>query len=556
MKLNIFNVKALLPLTAMAVTIATTSCVNDLDVDPTIDESTFMVFDRDGNFNKVYANLALTGQVGPSGNQDIADIDEGTSAFLRQCWNMNELPTDEALCSWGDPGIPELNYATWDSSHGMVECQYQRLFFGVTLSNNFLQQTADDTSAEGIRMRAEVRFLRALYYTYLIDFFGDVPFLTEISTELAQQGKRADIFKFIETELKECAEDMAEPKTNTYGRADKAAAWMLLSRLYLNAEVYTGTPRWEDAAEYAKKVIDSDYSLSTTPMGDWNAYQLLFMADNDTNGAQNEIIFPIMFDGIKTQNWGGSMFLTSSTFKDDMYFKKVYKVDDKGEIIKDKDGNPEIDPEKSILNGAETWAGNRARPELVKKFFPATTAPQVVVAEMTKEANDDRALFYGVDRNVDNEEVSQFTDGFSVAKWVNKRADGAKTSDPQFTDIDFPMFRLAEAYLTFAEASARLGHDADAKTYIDLLRSRAHATTQPSYSLDDICDEWAREFFYEARRRMDLVRFGKFGGNSDYVWMWKGGAKKGTNFGKYRNIYAIPNNDVIVNSNIVQNPGY
>lgn len=517
MKFN--SIKSLLPAAAMVLSLGMSSCVGDLDVDPTIDKSTSMVFERDKVFAKIYANMALTGQQGPAGNADIADIDEGTSDFFRQLWNMNELATDEAICNWGDPGVSEYNFAQWDASHGMITCMYYRLYFGITMANYFLEQTEGDESAKD--QIAETRFLRALYYYYAMDFFGNIPFLTVVSTENAPQAQRTDVYAFIEKELTECVTDMAEPKTGTYGRADKAAAWLLLARLYLNAEVYTGTPQWEKAAEYANKVIQSGYSLCPT-------YKYLFMGDNNANGAQNEIILPILQDGIDTQNYGGSLFLIASTRKDDM----------------------------GGGGTSEYWAGNRARRQMLDKFFPTSDAPAVDENAMAIAANDDRALFYGVKRTLTIEDVSDFTKGYSCAKFTNLYSTGATPRDSKFTDMDVPFMRLAEAYLTYAEAKTRLGDNAAAKTAIDVLKDRAHAKKQPTYSLNDICDEWSREFAFEGRRRMDLIRFNKFGGNSDYVWEWKGGVKDGTNFSANKNIYGIPTKDLVANSNLIQNPGY
>lgn len=512
--------KALVPAT-LALLFGTSSCVNDLDVDPTIDKSTSMEFDRDGLFTKIYANMGLTGSQGPAGSGDIADIDEGTSDFSRQLWNANELPTDEAICSWGDAGIPEYNYGTWDASHSMVTCLYYRLYYGITVANFFLSETEGDSDPTTVTMRAEARFMRALYYSYAIDLFGNVPFLVTLSADNAPQAKRADVFDFIVQELLECQNDMSEPLANTYGRADKAAAWMLLARLYLNAEVYTGTAKWSDAATYAEKVMTSGYELCSD-------YSLLFMGDNNTNGAQNEILLPILCDGIDTQNYGAGLFLIASTHKDDM-------------------GN---------TGTSENWAGNRARRQLVEKFFPNSEPGNVDVPEMVAAAGDDRALFFGVDRTLSISEPTAFTEGFSCAKFTNLYSTGAAGRDPKFIDMDVPFMRLAEAYLTYAEANARNGNDDNAKTAIDVLRKRAHATTQPVYTLDDICDEWAREFYFEGRRRMDLVRFGYFGGNSSYVWEWKGGVQAGTNFPATKNVYGIPTNDIVSNDNLTQNDGY
>ena len=505
----------------MTVAFVNTSCTGDLDVDPTINPSVDMTFDRDGNFRKIYANMALTGQKGPAGDADINGIDEGTSDFFRQIWNMNELPTDEAICCWADAGIPEYNFAQWDASHGMIKCSYYRLVFGVTLANYFLEMTANDTSAEAVTQRAEARFLRALYYFYEMDFFGNVTFAEKVSSVNPAEKTRPEIFDYIEKELLSCVEDMKDPRQGEYGRADKAAAWMLLARLYLNAEVYTGTARWEDAAKYAKMVMDSGYELSTS-------YSNLFMGDNNSNGAQNEIILPILQDGVQTQNYGGSLFLIASLTKDDMAGKGT----------------------------SEAWAGNRARKDLVKKFFPTTDAPSADMDMIIRAAQDDRAMFYGKDRNLSVDEVAVFTDGFSVSKFTNTYSNGATPNDVKFVDMDVPFMRLAEAYLTYAEAQTRLGNNAEAKEAIDKLKDRAHAGKQPQYSLDDICDEWAREFYFEGRRRTDLIRFDKFGGNTDYVWEWKGGVKNGTNFAKYKNLYGVPTDFIIANENLHQNTGY
>ncbi|MBR3717820.1 MAG: RagB/SusD family nutrient uptake outer membrane protein [Bacteroidaceae bacterium] len=516
--------KTLLPVAALSLTLGLTSCTGDLDVDPTIDKSTSMEFNRDAVFAKIYANMVLTGQNGPAGDGDIADIDEGTSDFFRQIWNMNELPTDEAICSWGDPGIPELNFGTWDASHGMITGEYYRIYFGITLANSFLTQTADDSDAETVKMRAEARFLRALYYYYAMDFYGNVPFVTALTSENAPQASRAEVFSFIESELTDCVNDMSEPKQGTYGRADKAAAWLLLSRLYLNAQVYTGTPQWAKAAEYAKRVMDSAYKLTPN-------FKYLFMGDNNSNGAQDEIIFPLLVDGIDTQSYGGAQFLIASTNKDDM--------GDHGT--------------------SESWAGNRARKQLVEIFFPNSEPPTGLdVAGMVTAAGDDRAMFFSLDRNLSVEETSNFTDGFSVGKFTNCYSTGVNPRDSKFVDMDVPFMRAAEAYLTYAEAQTRLGNTGEAKTAIDALKDRAHATAskQGVYSLDDICDEWAREFMFEGRRRMDLIRFGRFGGNSDYVWEWKGGARNGSNFSAQRNVFGLPTKDIVANNNLVQNPGY
>ncbi len=523
--MNKNNIKSIITVVIAFIMFGTTSCVNDLDVSP-IDPSKTMDFHQNEVFTKIYATMALTGNEGPAGMGDVDGIDEGFSAFFRLIWNLNQLPTDEAHCNWTDPGLPELNHVNWGASHNQLQGLYYRLYFNITLCNFFLEQTEGNTDSESLIQRAETRFVRALNYYYLIDFFGNVPFVTAVSTENPEQIQRVELFDFIEQELKEAVEGMAAPRENTYGRADKAAAWLLLSRLYLNAEVYTGNAKWAEAAEYAKKVLDSSYELSPE-------YRHLFMADNNgssVNKANVEVILPVLQDGLLTRSYGGSLFLIASTHKSDM-------------------------PSYGTTEG---WAGNKCRPDLLYKFFPDKNVPNDSVEGMTAAAKDDRAMFYGIDRTLFIDDETQFVDGFSCVKFSNIRADGASSNNSLFTDTDIPLMRLGEAHLTYAEALVRQsgGANEEATATINNLRKRANANTETSYTLEDILDEWSREFFFEGRRRSDLIRFGKYGGNTGYHWQWKGGIQSGTNFSEHFNLFPIPNSDIVSNSNLKQNPGY
>lgn len=515
----------------LAAPLGLSSCVDDLDVTP-IDPSTNMTPDIPALFTKCYANMGMAGNGGANGDCDIDGLDGGTTGFVRQLFNANELTTDEAICCWGDEGIPAFNYNQWGATHPMLSGFYYRLYFGVTMCNFYLAEASDYDKT----MTAEVRFLRALYYYHLMDCFGNIPFLTEMSSENAPQYTRAQVYNFIETELLECVNDMSEPMQGTYGRADKAAAWMLLARLYLNAEVYTGTANWSDAATYAEKVIKSPYKLFTQGTTNWSAYQMLFMGDNGENGAQVEAILPVLQDGLTTTSWGTTLFLMASTFKGDMYVV--------GEAT----------------NGTiEQWAGNRCRPEMVAKFFPNGTAPNGTREEMLQAAGDDRALLWGKDRTLNVDDPGDFASGFSVCKFINHYSDGGATHNSQFPDADFFLMRTAEAYLTYAEATARANNGVfttEGAAYADQVRARANASKMPQWTLDLLLDEWSREFYYEGRRRIDLIRYGKFGGTTDYKWQWKGGVKAGADFSANYNIFALPETDLNANSNLVQNPGY
>ncbi|MBO4802187.1 MAG: RagB/SusD family nutrient uptake outer membrane protein [Bacteroidaceae bacterium] len=533
--------KYILPAVAIAACVGLTSCTGDLDITP-IDPNLNTELDADALFNKCYATMAMNGMSDTDADVDVQNIDGGTQGFMRQIWNANELTTDEAICWWGDDGVAEFCYNTYDATHPMLQGLYYRLYFGVTICNHYLEVAS---SVDATRT-AEIRFLRALYYYYLMDLYANIPFTLAVSSEKAPQWKRAEVFNWLVGELKEIEPLLSDAKAKTsadanYGRADKAAAWMLLARLYLNAKVYTGTPAWEEAATWAKKVIDSDYKLHKTGRNGWSAYQMLFMGDNGQSDAAKEAVFVILQDGLKTTSYGGSTFLTQSTFDTDMVMTA-----------------------SGATNGlANQWRGNRARPQLVQKFFPnldiPTEAAGLKTAEAAALAGDNRALFWSKGRTLDCGDNSDFAQGISVAKFTNlysSDANGAGGQHTTFSDADIFFMRVAEAYLTYAEALVRQGKAADALPYVNELRARANAAAKGSVTLNDILDEWSREFYFEGRRRIDLIRFDRFGGQSEYNWQYKGGTFAGRQFSADRNIFAIPATDRNANPNLKQNDGY
>ena len=542
--MNLNNIKSLFSaaLLLMAAGTFTTSCVKDLDVDPINPQQT-MEADYDALFNKIYASFALTGQEGPHGNRDLASFDEGQSDFYRMFWYMNEFTTDEAHWVWAtDAGVPDVLHNTYGATNDFSIGLYYRCYFTITLCNFYLDQVADDGTDEIKRRRAEVRFIRALNYYYLMDMYGNAAFIEHVSSEKAVYYTRSEFFTYVESELKACESDLADAGKNTYGRVDKVAADMLLARLYLNAEVYTGTAQWQNAMDYAEKVLNNGYyKLNTTGATNpatgetYTAYQMLFLADNDTNGAQYEAILPVLFDGLKTQSHGGMNFLVLSCYSTEM--------------------------SEAIPSGTDNSWGKctRVRGKLIDTFFgEGGDAPETDnVGVMTKAANDDRALFYskGYSRYILDE--SEKEQGFSCVKFRNVRSDGKATAALVKVDTDLPFIRIAEAYLTYAEASIRLnGANDKATSYINALRKRANALEESTYELKDVIKEWSKEFWFEGRRRMDLVRFNMYGGQSNYKWEFMGGVSSGSQFPAYRNIYALPDNDLTNNENLKQNAGY
>ncbi|MBU3012226.1 RagB/SusD family nutrient uptake outer membrane protein [Polaribacter vadi] len=292
------------------------SCHEDLNQSP-IDPDSFTeedVFsnatDAQGALAKLYASLALTGQQGPSGQADISDIDEGFSQYSRMLFNLNELTTDHAVVGWGDAGLPDLHGQYWSGSNDFTEAMYYRLAQEVSFCNSFIDNAAILTDTEVAAYIAEARFLRAFAYYNLMDLYGSVPLVTKVTTELPEQATRIELFNFIESELLEITDQLKPSGANEYGRVDQVAAWALLSKLYLNAEIFTGTPRYAEAVTFSNNVMSSSYSINTNDAnGNGTAYDELFLADNDVNGAQNEFIFTLNFDGLRSQTYGGSTFL-------------------------------------------------------------------------------------------------------------------------------------------------------------------------------------------------------------------------------------------------------
>lgn len=508
---------------AFALLFACVSCVDDLDTEP-LDEdikTAETVLTNADSYKqllaKCYAGLILGGQEAVDGEPDISSIDGGFSSYLRLLWNHQELPTDEAICAWNDGNLRDLHDQDWDSSNEFVKAMYYRIALQITYCNNLIKLT--DGQSEYKAFSDEARALRALSYYHMLDMFGRGPFVTEEdkigSFFFPEMATQQQLFDYIESELTAIEPELADPRTNEYGRADKGLAWAILAQMYLNAEVYIGVPKYTEAITYCNKIIGAGYSLESD-------YANLFLADNHLR--TNEIIFPIVTDGNSSQTWGGMAFIIHSTVGGDM------------------------PASESGVDGG--WGGNRTTKSFVN-LFPDVTG------------TDKRGLFFTKGQELEIEDIFNFRDGYALRKFKNITSTGDVGSNLSFPDTDFPLYRLAEFYLTYAEAVLRGGTGGDITTavdYINKLRERAYGDasaniTSSNLTLDFILDERGRELYWECHRRTDLIRFGKLTDGS-YTWPWKGAVANGKATDTKYNVFPIPSSDINANPNLSNISGY
>lgn len=619
------------------VALFTASCMDSLNTEPLDDDvvTSASLYETQQDYKRVlaklYAGFANTGQQGPAGNGDIAGIDEGFSSYIRQYWIAQELSTDEAVVGWSDAGLPDFNYQAWTASNDFVLGMYSRIFYEITLANEFISHAKNNDNPVIQGYNAEARFLRALSYWHALDLFGGgIPFVTEEDGVGAYYPKPVgadSLFHYIESELKAIERQLTAPQQNAYPRADRAAAWSLLTKLYLNAEVYIGEAHYTEAITYANKVIaQGGYTLEPE-------YDDLFRADNHT---AKGIIFAIAFDGINNPSYGGTTFLTCAQIGGNMVPvnfgvncawaghrvtpKFVAKFNKPDEFMGTKTDNPGNAPTIYVPGGYQAASGYTSdwspgdAPPLVSpnsdsvyvgyvymaaagsqfKFTADQTwdtnwgdnggdgtlevnganivAPTPGLYKITVNLNDmtyafdqadSRNMLYTNGQTLEIENLADFTNGYALTKWKNITSTGQPGSDLAFVDIDFPMFRLADVYLMYAEAVLRGGQGGSMATALQLvndIRERAYGSsvgniTQSELTLDFILNERARELYWEGHRRTDLIRFGKFTGDN-YLWSWKGHEQAGAPTDDHYALYPIPVSDINANPNLEQNPGY
>lgn len=527
-----------------------TACIGDLDTLPLnpSDSTSETVYGADesgyiAGLTKLYFNFVS------NETTDLQVSDAGASELVRAFWTVQEVTSDACKCAWeNDAWVRAMNTNTWsDADNDATYAVYVRTLQGIAYTNEYLRQTASDRlSDRGVSselaakiqgFRAEARFLRAYFYWMALDVFGDVPFTTENSPfgggVNPKQASRKDVFDYCISELTALAADdspMPAARSN-YPRADKGAVLGLLARMYLNAEVYTGTPMWQEAKDACEDIFTMGYSLCPE-------YAYLFRGDNGENPeALNEIIFGISYDAEQTQSYGGTSYLTLAAI-----------------------AATDVSSTQMINGVNDGWGGIRVPYEYVEKYFNVRNADY---SAGTYDVNDKRGrMFYikGRSESMDGA-LYVFLNGWSCLKFNNiphnmdQDSYLATAASKAYSDIDFPMIRLGEIYLIYAEACMNLGQANTALPKVQELAARAGVTAPTSITQEWLIEERARELMWEGHRRTDLIRYGKFT-SSSFLWTYKGGSFSGQGFDDHMKIFAIPASELASNPELHQNPGY
>ncbi|MBQ2113327.1 MAG: RagB/SusD family nutrient uptake outer membrane protein [Bacteroidales bacterium] len=535
-------------LTATALVAA---CVNDLDTLPlnkTEPVSEYVYGTNETAYKEGLGRLYF--QFVTNDLTDLQQMDGGASEVIRAFWSVQETSTDEAKCSWeNDAWVRALNTNTWSEvQNDAVYAVYVRTLQGIALVNEYLRQTTSEklqsrgVSAELARkidgFRDEARFIRTYLYWMAIDCFGSVPFTTEKSpfggAYFPQQASRTDIFDWCVGELQYLMSDDSDllPARSSYPRADKGSAAGLLARMYLNSKVYTGVERWEEARSVCESIFAMGYTLCPD-------YAALFRGDNGENmQARGEMLWAVDYSDSKTQSYGGTSYILSATL-----------------------ASTDI-TEASRPNGQRNgWAGLRVPYEFVSTYFNVSGQDYQTGAYEVADKRGEVFYIKGRSESMDGA-LYNFMNGWSCLKFNNIPFGQTNESFlPQsalktFSDVDFPMIRLGEIYLIYAEACMNTGDEALALPKLQELSSRAGVEPPQQITQDFLVAERARELMWEAHRRTDPIRYGLYHTDT-YLWPYKGGDSfQGQAFPEYKCLFSIPPTELATNDRLVQNPGY
>lgn len=522
-------------LMAIIVIITTNSCNKlDVPVDSQYVAENFPVTNSDYTalLGTIYSNLS--------------------SNYAVPYWRMQELSTDEAIIPARDGNFDDggqyrqLHYHTWTFDHPNVIGIWQWGFGGINTCNRLINLT--NSLAEGTPGKAtglvEIKAMRALYYFFMMDLYGNVPLIDTFPVaKLPATQPRNKVFEFIESELKSIVQQLPVKTSSnavlTYGRPTKAMAFALLEKMYLNAEVYTGTPRYNEAVAMADSIlINNNYSLDAK-------YTDIFAPNN---GPQiSETIFAVPYD----QQIPGNQFTRFGFF---YYLAQAYGFNVGLSIAMST--TPEFYKRFNLPGDIRntTWlVGKQYAPDANKR--PDSTKPVFYPGTTTQiEITPDLILVPPKPMDVGNTIASQ-SQGVRSIKYY---PDPTIIQATRLNGNDVPVFRLADIMMMKAEAILRGAAPTvvkgEAQTHdvlVNKIRARAGAPLVSGIDLPGLLDERAREFSWEAWRRNDLIRFGEFEKEyplpNDVLSMNKDVSRR---------LYPIPSTELKLNPNLIQNPGY
>ena len=467
------------------------------------------------------------------------------------CADQDVLPARPN--GWVDGGIyKRWHQHTWTTDDNSVWEPWSRTYNGVTTCNRLLSQIEDGTiGIEGEakdKLISELKVLRASYYYILVDFYGNVPIVTDYKdVELPTQSTRIEVFDFIVQEITDNLDNLSEePRGYYYGRFNKWAAYTLLAKMYLNAEVWTGTAQWGDCISACNEVIafaesSGSYALEENQKD-------VFVTVNE---GSKEIIYGIPEDEIYVTDWNAFDFHLYTLASEN---QKTYNFTN------------------------VPWGGVCAIPQFVKSFDPDDARLKenfifgqqyTASGEILARSDNGEPMSYGID--VPSIDQSTAYDGYRWGKFEYAEGSTNRLSN------DWPLFRYADILLMKAEALMRDGQSG-AGALVTKVRERAFKDNPVKAIVTDgdllggsvydygrrdtnqttveggadiqygrFLDELGWEFTQEGRRRQDMIRFGVFTTKS---WFSHDVSSS------YRSLYPIPNQALLTNSKLTQNPGY
>ncbi len=400
-------------------------------------------------------------------------------------WFAQELTSDEMVgptraSDWDDGGKWRvLHTHTWDNNTEAINNMWSRFNNGIGQANKFIEAqlplAGDSVIDAGI---AKGKFLRAYYYYLLIDNYGDVPYITSFlnAPTLPVKAQRAAIWDSIVTDLEANIPLVQSSQSKT--AAGLGMAYSLLAKLYLNAEVYTGTPQWEKAEQACDAIIAmGQYSLDADPLTP-------FVTNNEISG-ENIWVIPFHEDTYQ----GNNLHMRTLHYNSNQTYDMTVGPWNGFAVTEDHYNSYSDDDLRKagyFLVGQQYTSGGDALSDAGAGGVPLVFTPEIPALLMDASYSPAQIRLSGV-------RVSKFE---------------IKIGSKDNLSNDFPIFRYADILLMKAEAMIRLGKNGD--EFVNMVRDRAGLDPISGTTLDQILEERGREMFWEGHRRQDLIRFGKF----------------------------------------------